>query len=79
MLADTGEPVTRELVSRILDEEVERLAARCRGRFERYYLPAKKLIATVPQRGLHRFPDTAGVRAGEMTAGIIRRVSVPPG
>jgi len=45
-LADTGETVTTELVSRLLDEETERL----RGEvppddFERYYQPAKKLIS----------------------------------
>ena len=46
VLADTGETVTRELVSRILDEEVEGLRAQVDAeRFERFYLPAKTLIA----------------------------------
>ena len=45
-LADTGETVSTELVSHLLDEEAERL----RGEvppddFERYYQPAKKLIS----------------------------------
>ena len=45
-LADTGEVVTAELVSRILDEEAERLRAQVDpDRFERYYVPAKQLIA----------------------------------
>jgi malate synthase len=45
-LADTGEIVTRELVSRILDEETDALQAQVGAEhFERYYLPAKKLIA----------------------------------
>jgi malate synthase len=46
VLADTGETVTRELVSRILDEEVEGLRAQVDAeRFETFYVPAKKLIA----------------------------------
>jgi malate synthase len=46
VLSDTGETVTRELVSRLLDEECERLRAEVPGdRFDRYYLPAKQLIA----------------------------------
>jgi malate synthase len=46
VLADTGETVTRDLVSRILDEEVEGLRAQVDAeRFERFYLPAKTLIA----------------------------------
>src|SRR5215216_6044870 len=45
-LADTGETVTAELVSRLLDEEVERLRGEVpTDRFERYYLPAKELIS----------------------------------
>src|SRR6476661_8933348 len=46
VLSDTGETVTRELVSRILDEEVEGLRAQVDAeRFETFYVPAKKLIA----------------------------------
>jgi malate synthase len=46
VLSDTGETVTPELVSRLLDEECERLRGEVPGdRFERYYLPAKQLIA----------------------------------
>jgi malate synthase len=45
-LADTGEAVTSELVSRLLDEEVERLRGEVSPEvFERYYQPAKKLIS----------------------------------
>ena len=45
-LADTGETVTAELVSRLLDEEVERLRGEVApDSFERYYQPAKKLIS----------------------------------
>jgi malate synthase len=45
-LADTGETVTTELVSRILDEETERLRGEVPPEdFERYYQPAKKLIS----------------------------------
>ena len=46
MLADTGETVTAELVARVLDEETEGLRAQVDPeQFERYYLPAKQLIA----------------------------------
>ena len=45
-LADTGETVTTELVSRLLDEEVERLRGEVPSEdFERYYQPAQKLIS----------------------------------
>jgi malate synthase len=45
-LADTGEIVSTELVSRLLDEEVERLRGEVPPEvFERYYQPAKKLIS----------------------------------
>jgi malate synthase len=45
-LADTGETVSTELVSRLLDEEVERLRGEVPPEvFERYYQPAKKLIS----------------------------------
>jgi len=45
-LADTGETVTAELISRLLDEEAERLRGEVAdGSFERYYQPAKKLIS----------------------------------
>ncbi|HET9649724.1 MAG TPA: malate synthase A [Microlunatus sp.] len=45
-LSDTGEVVTRELVSRILDEETEGLRAQVDAeRFEKFYIPAKRLIA----------------------------------
>ena len=45
-LADTGETVTTELVSRLLDEEVERLRGEVQPEdFERYCQPAKKLIS----------------------------------
>ena len=45
-LADTGETVTSGLVSRLLDEEVERLRGEVSPEvFERYYQPAKKLIS----------------------------------
>jgi len=44
-LADTGEVVTAELVSRLLDEETEGLRSQVDPElFERYYLPAKQLI-----------------------------------
>src|SRR6476659_5288591 len=46
VLSDTGETVTRDLVSRILDEETEGLRAQVDAeRFEKFYLPAKQLIA----------------------------------
>jgi malate synthase len=46
VLDDTGETVTRELVSRLLDEESERLRGEVAADdFERYYEPAKVLIA----------------------------------
>jgi len=45
-LADTGETVTAELISGLLDEEAERLRGEVpEGSFERYYQPAKKLIS----------------------------------
>lgn len=45
-LADTGETVIRELVARLLDEEADRLRAEVDpDRFERYYQPAKQLVA----------------------------------
>ena len=45
-LADTGETVTAELVSRLLDEEVECLRGEVApDSFERFYQPAKKLIS----------------------------------
>ena len=46
VLSDTGETVTRELVSRLLDEETERLRGEVPAdRFEALYLPAQSLIA----------------------------------
>ncbi len=46
VLSDTGEPVTRELVARLIDEEAERLRGEVDPeRFERYYAPAQRLIA----------------------------------
>ena len=46
ILADSGETVSRELVSRLLDEETERLRGEVTAeRFERHYRPAKELIA----------------------------------
>ena len=45
VLSDTGETVTRALVTKVLDEEVEGLRGQVDAdRFERYYLPAKQLI-----------------------------------
>lgn len=45
-LSDSGETVTRELVARFLDEETEKLRGQVDAdAFERYYLPAKKLIS----------------------------------
>ncbi|KHK97641.1 malate synthase [Microbacterium mangrovi] len=47
-LDDTGEVVTRELVSRVLSEEVERLRGEVDAeRFERYYVPAAKLVSDI--------------------------------
>ncbi len=46
VLTDTGETVTRELVSRLLDEETEGLRRQIDAElFEKFYVPAKKLIA----------------------------------
>jgi malate synthase len=46
VLADSGETVTKELVARILDEEVDKLREQVPAeQFEQYYLPAKQLIA----------------------------------
>ena len=46
VLDDTGDTVTRELVSRLLDEESERLRGEVAADdFERFYVPAKSLIA----------------------------------
>jgi len=46
VLADTGEPVTRELVSRVLDEESERLRGQVgEEAFEAHYRPAHALVA----------------------------------
>ncbi len=46
VLADTGQPVTRELVATLLEEEAERLRGEVPAEtFERYYVPAKALIA----------------------------------
>jgi malate synthase len=48
MLADTGEKVTKDLVARTLDEEVERLRTEVsEDAFERHYLPAKELISSL--------------------------------
>jgi hypothetical protein len=45
-LADTSETVSTELVSRLLDEEVDRLRGEVPPEvFEPYYQPAKKLIS----------------------------------
>ena len=46
VLADTGETVTKELVARILDEEVDKLREQVPGRAVREVLPAgQQLIA----------------------------------
>jgi malate synthase len=46
VLADIGEAVTKELVGKILDEEVAKLAQQVPAdQFERFYVPAKQLIA----------------------------------
>jgi len=46
VLADSGETVTKELVARILDEEVDKLREQVPAeQFEQFYLPAKQLIA----------------------------------
>jgi malate synthase len=45
-LSDTGEPVTRELVERLISEEAERLHGEVGDEaFERYYRPAQRLVA----------------------------------
>ncbi len=47
-LADTGETVTRELVARILDEEVERLRGEVDPEaFAAHYLAARQLVASL--------------------------------
>ena len=47
-LADSGETVTRELVSRVLDEEVEKLRAEVSADdFEAYYRPAADLVGSL--------------------------------
>jgi len=47
VLADTGDVVSKELVAKVIDEEVERLRAEVsKEDFERHYLPAKDLIAS---------------------------------
>ena len=44
-LADTGETVTRDLVSRVLDEEVQKLRGEVSGdQFDSYYRPAADLV-----------------------------------
>jgi len=44
-LSDTGAPVTRELVSRVLDKEVEKLQGEVTAdQFERHYRPAADLV-----------------------------------
>lgn len=46
VLSDTGHTVTKELVAALLDEEVEKLQTQVPAKqFEKYYLPAKQLIA----------------------------------
>ncbi len=46
VLSDTGEPVTRELVSRVLDEESERLRGQVgEEAFEAHYRPAHELVS----------------------------------
>ncbi|WP_115789793.1 malate synthase A [Arthrobacter silvisoli] len=48
VLADTGNTVTRELVTRILGEETERLRGEVDpGSFTKYYEPASRLIADI--------------------------------
>lgn len=45
MLADTGHPVTAELVSRLIAEETRELAEHVPAdRFERYYVPARRMV-----------------------------------
>ena len=45
-LSDTGEPVTRELVERVIGEEAERLHGEVGDEaFERYYRPAQRLMS----------------------------------
>jgi malate synthase len=47
-LADTGETVDRALVSRLIDEESERLRGEVApDQYERYYAPATRLIADI--------------------------------
>jgi malate synthase len=46
VLSDTGETVTKDLVARILDEEVAKLREQVPAeQFEKFYLPAQRLIA----------------------------------
>jgi malate synthase len=46
VLSDTGETVTKELVARILNEEVAKLREQVPAdQFEKYYVPASELIA----------------------------------
>jgi malate synthase len=48
VLADTGNTVTRELVTKILAEETEKLRGEVgEDAFERYYQPASSLIADI--------------------------------
>ena len=47
-LADTGDTVTRDLVSRVLSEEVERLRGEVpENVFTRHYLPAAGLVSSL--------------------------------
>ncbi|WP_091182766.1 malate synthase A [Microlunatus flavus] len=46
VLSDTGEPVTRDLVARVIEEEAGRLHGEVGdAAFERYYRPAQRLIS----------------------------------
>ena len=46
VLSDTGDTVTKELVARILDEEVAKLREQVPAeQFEKYYVPASALIS----------------------------------
>ncbi len=48
VLADTGDPVTKELTVRLLDEELERLRHEVAAdQFDRYYRPARALIESL--------------------------------
>ena len=67
VLADTGETVTRSWSPGSSTRRSQGSASRCRRAVREVLRPAKQLIADLCLRRLHRLPDPARVRAGQVS------------